>query len=78
MCASRGRRRRKAARIRAELTKLRADALVGRPHAVAWAFNIRAPTSRTRRSRCLAIVRQAGRPSLLYRRPKLAQDVRRR
>src|SRR5467141_209055 len=70
----------KLARIRAELTKLRADALVvSDPHAVAWAFNIRgADVAHTPLPLAFAIVPQAGRPSLFIDGRKLAQDVRRR
>ena len=70
----------KLARIRAELTKLRADALVvSDPHAVAWAFNIRgADVAHTPLPLAFAIVAQAGRPSLFIDGRKLAQDVRRR
>src|SRR5216683_2791004 len=56
----------KLTRIRGELTKLRADALVvSDPHAVAWAFNIRgADVAHTPLPLAFAIVPQAGRPSL--------------
>jgi len=70
----------KLARIRAELTKLRADALiVSDPHAVAWTFNIRgADVAHTPLPLAFAIVPQAGRPSLYIDGRKLSQGVRSR
>ena len=70
----------KLARIRAEVAKLRADALVvSDPHAVAWAFNIRgADVAHTPLPLAFAIVPQAGRPSLYVDGRKLSNDVRNR
>src|SRR5215467_12154810 len=70
----------KLARIRTELTKLRADALiVSDPHAVAWTFNIRgADVAHTPLPLAFAIVPQAGRPSLYVDGRKLSQEVRSR
>src|SRR5215468_8240270 len=70
----------KLARIRTELTKLRADALiVSDPHAVAWTFNIRgADVAHTPLPLAFAIVPQAGRPSLYVDERKLSNDVRNR
>ena len=60
----------KLARIRAELAKLRADALVvSDPHAVAWAFNIRgADVAHTPLPLAFAIVPQRGPAGALCRR----------
>jgi Xaa-Pro aminopeptidase len=68
----------KLARIRAELTKVRADALVvSDPHAVAWAFNIRgADVAHTPLPLAFAIIPRAGRPSLYVDARKLSNDVR--
>jgi Xaa-Pro aminopeptidase len=68
----------KLARIRAELTKLRADALVvSDPHAIAWAFNIRgADVAHTPLPLAFAIIPQAGRPSLYIDARKLSNEVR--
>jgi len=68
----------KLARIRAELTKLRADALVvSDPHAIAWAFNIRgADVAHTPLPLTFAIIPQAGRPSLYIDGRKLSNEVR--
>ena len=68
----------KLARIRAELAKLRADALVvSDPHAVAWAFNIRgADVAHTPLPLAFAIVPQRGRPALYVDGRKLSNDVR--
>ena len=68
----------KLARIRAEVAKLRADALVvSDPHAVAWAFNIRgADVPHTPLPLAFAIVPQAGRPSLYIDGRKLSNDIR--
>jgi len=70
----------KLARIRAEVAKMRADALVvSDPHAVAWAFNIRgADVAHTPLPLAFAIVPQAGRPSLYVDGRKLSNDVRNR
>jgi Xaa-Pro aminopeptidase len=68
----------KLARIRAELAKLRADALVvSDPHAVAWAFNIRgSDVAHTPLPLAFAVVPQAGRPALFVDGRKLSNDVR--
>src|SRR3954464_13984383 len=68
----------KLARIRAELVKLRADALVvSDPHAVAWAFNIRgAAVAHTPLPLAFAVIPQAGRPALFVDGRKLSNDVR--
>jgi Xaa-Pro aminopeptidase len=70
----------KLARVRAEVAKLRADALVvSDPHAVAWAFNIRGvDVAHTPLPLAFAIVPQAGRPSLYVDGRKLSNDVRNR
>ena len=70
----------KLARIRAEVAKLRADALVvSDPHAVAWAFNIRgADVGHTPLPLAFAVVPQAGRPSLYVDGRKLSNKVRNR
>jgi Xaa-Pro aminopeptidase len=70
----------KLARIRAELAKLRADALVvSDAHAVAWAFNIRgADVAPTPLPLAFAIVPSEGRPSLYVDGRKLSNDVRHR
>src|SRR6266540_6796209 len=70
----------KLARIRAELAKQPADALVvSDPHAVAWAFNIRgADVAHTPLPLAFAIVPQADRPSLYIDGRKLSNDVRNR
>jgi Xaa-Pro aminopeptidase len=70
----------KLARIRAEVAKLRADALVvSDPHAVAWAFNIRgADVAHTPLPLAFAVVPQAERPSLYVDGRKLSNDVRNR
>jgi Xaa-Pro aminopeptidase len=68
----------KLARIRSEIGKLRADALVvSDPHAVAWAFNIRgADVAHTPLPLAFAVIPQAGRPSLFVDGRKLSKDVR--
>jgi Xaa-Pro aminopeptidase len=68
----------KLERIRAEIAKLRADALVvSDPHAVAWAFNIRgADVGHTPLPLAFAIVPREGRPSLFVDGRKLSNDVR--
>jgi Xaa-Pro aminopeptidase len=70
----------KLARIRAELGKLRADALVvSDPHAVAWAFNIRgADVGHTPLPLAFAIVPKEGRPALYLDGRKLGNEVRHR
>jgi Xaa-Pro aminopeptidase len=70
----------KLARIRAEIAKLKADALVlSDPHAVAWTFNIRgADVAHTPLPLAFAIVPQDGRPSLYVDGRKLSNDVRHR
>jgi Xaa-Pro aminopeptidase len=68
----------KLARIRAELAKLRAEALVvSDPHAVAWAFNIRgADVAHTPLPLAFAVIPQAARPALFVDGRKLSNDVR--
>jgi Xaa-Pro aminopeptidase len=70
----------KLLRIRAELGKLKADALVvSDPHAVAWSFNIRgSDVQHTPLPLSFAIVPAEGRPSLYVDGRKLANDVRHR
>jgi Xaa-Pro aminopeptidase len=70
----------KLERIRAEIVKLRADALVmSDPHAVAWAFNIRgADVAHTPLPLAYAIVPCEGRPALYVDGRKLSNDVRNR
>jgi Xaa-Pro aminopeptidase len=70
----------KLARIRTELAKQRADALVvSDPHAVAWTFNIRgADVPHTPLPLAFAIVPQADRPSLYIDGRKLSNEVRNR
>ncbi len=67
-------------RIRTEVRKLRADALVvSDPQAVAWAFNIRgADVAHTPLPLSFAIISKAGRPSLFVDGRKLSNDVRNR
>ncbi len=68
----------KLARIRTELAKQPADALVvSDPHAVAWTFNIRgADVAHTPLPLAFAIVPQADRPSLYIDGRKLSNEVR--
>jgi Xaa-Pro aminopeptidase len=68
----------KLERIRAELAKLRVDALViSDPHAVAWAFNIRGTdVPHTPLPLAFAIVPREGRPSLFVDARKLSNQVR--
>jgi Xaa-Pro aminopeptidase len=68
----------KLARVRAEIEKLKADALVvSDPHAVAWTFNIRgADVAHTPLPLAFAIVPHAGRPLLFVDGRKLSNDVR--
>src|SRR6266446_4319737 len=68
----------KLARIRAELTKLRADALVvSDPHAFAWAFNIRgSDVAHTPLPLAYAIVNREGRPALYVDSRKLTNAMR--
>ena len=70
----------KLARIRAELAKQRADALVvSDPHAVAWTFNIRgADVAHTPLPLAFAVISQADRPSLYIDGRKLSNEVRSR
>jgi Xaa-Pro aminopeptidase len=68
----------KLARIRTELAKLRADALlVSDPHAVAWMFNIRgADVPHTPLPLAFAIIPLVGRPALYVDGRKLSNDAR--
>ena len=68
----------KLARIRAELSKLRADTLmVSDPQNVAWAFNIRgSDVAHTPLALAFAIVPREGRPALYVDGAKLDNDVR--
>jgi Xaa-Pro aminopeptidase len=68
----------KLARIRNEIGKLRADALVvSDPQAMAWAFNIRgADVAHVPVPLGFAIVRKEGRPSLYLDARKLSNEVR--
>ena len=68
----------KLARIRAEIAKLEADALVvSDPHAVAWTFNIRgADVAHTPLPLAFAIVPREGRAALYIDGRKLANAVR--
>ncbi len=68
----------KIARIRTEIAKARADALVlSDPHALAWTFNIRgADVAHTPLPLGYAIVRKEGRPSLYLDARKLDNTVR--
>src|SRR5437763_1765669 len=72
--------REKLARIRPELEKLRADALVvSDPHAVAWTFNIRGhDVAHTPLPLAFALVPRDGRPVLYVDGRKLSNDVRHR
>jgi Xaa-Pro aminopeptidase len=68
----------KLARIRAELAKLRADALVvSDPQNVAWAFNIRgSDVAHTPLALAFAKILREGRPALYIAESKLDQEVR--
>ena len=68
----------KLKRVRAELGKLRADALVvSDPQNVAWAFNIRgADVAHTPLALAFALIPREGRPSLYIDAGKLSNDVR--
>ncbi len=68
----------KLARIKSEVTSLRADALViSDPHAVAWAFNIRgSDVAHTPLPLAYAIVPQDSRPTLYVDSGKLTNAVR--
>jgi len=68
----------KIKRIRAELSKLRADALlVSDPQNVAWAFNIRGgDVAHTPLALAFALVPREGRPVLYVDAAKLGNDVR--
>jgi Xaa-Pro aminopeptidase len=70
----------KLSRVRAELQKLNADALVvPDPHAVAWLFNIRgSDVPHTPVVLAFALVPKAGRPSLYIDSRKLGNEVRHR
>jgi Xaa-Pro aminopeptidase len=70
----------KLERIRAEIAKLRADAMVvSDPHAVAWAFNIRgADVAHTPLPLAFSIIPREGHPSLFVDGRKLSNDVRSR
>jgi Xaa-Pro aminopeptidase len=70
----------KLARIRAEIERLRADAIVvSDPHAVAWTFNIRgADVAHTPLLLGFAIIPRQGRPSLFIDARKLSNEVRNR
>jgi Xaa-Pro aminopeptidase len=70
----------KLERIRGEIAKLRADAMVvSDPHAVAWAFNIRgADIAHTPLPLAFSIIPREGRPSLFVDGRKLSNDVRSR
>ncbi len=70
----------KLARVRADMQKLGADALVvSDPHAVSWLFNIRgSDVPHTPVVLAFAIVPKAGRPSLYIEGRKLGNDVRHR
>src|SRR5262245_19039166 len=68
----------KLSRIRPEIAKLRADALVvSDPHNVAWTFNIRgSDVAHTPLPLAFAIVPREGRPALYVDGRKLGNDVR--
>jgi Xaa-Pro aminopeptidase len=68
----------KLARVRPEIGKLKADAIVvSDPHAVAWAFNIRgSDVAHTPLPLAFAIVPREGRPSLYIDGRKLSNEVR--
>jgi Xaa-Pro aminopeptidase len=68
----------KIKRIRSEITKLRADALlVSDPQNVAWAFNIRgADVAHTPLALAFALIPRDGRPSLYVDAGKLSNNVR--
>jgi Xaa-Pro aminopeptidase len=70
----------KLSRIRPEIARLKADALVvSDPHNVAWAFNIRgSDVSHTPLPLAFAVIARAGRPALYVDNRKLANDVRMR
>src|SRR3984893_6170329 len=68
----------KLARIRPEIGKLKADALViSDPHCVAWTFNIRgSDVPHTPLPLAFAVIPREGRPALYVDGRKLANDVR--
>lgn len=68
----------KLSRIRPEITRLRADALVvSDPHNIAWTFNIRgSDVPHTPLPLAFAIIPHTGRPSLYIDGRKLGTDVR--
>ena len=70
----------KLARVRAELQKLNADALVvSDPHAVSWLFNIRgSDIPHTPVVLAFAVVPKEGRPALYVDGRKLSNDIRHR
>ncbi len=70
----------KLARVRSELEKLAADALVvSDPHAVSWLFNIRgSDIAHTPVVLAFAVAAKAGRPALYIDGRKLGSDVRHR
>src|SRR5262245_60153567 len=70
----------KLARIRAEIEKLHADAIVvSDPHAVAWVFNIRgADVAHTPLPLAFAIIPREGRPGLFIDGRKLSNEARNR
>ncbi|MCC6780649.1 MAG: aminopeptidase P family protein [Hyphomicrobiales bacterium] len=70
----------KLERVRSELARLRADALViSDPHAVAWVFNIRgADVAHTPLPLAFAIVPREGRPTLFLDGRKLSNEARER
>ncbi len=70
----------KLARIRSEIARLRADALVvSDPHALAWTFNIRgSDVAHTPLPLGFAVIPQEGRPALYLDGQKLAPEVRSR
>jgi Xaa-Pro aminopeptidase len=70
----------KLARLRPEIGRLKADALVvSDPHAVAWTFNIRgSDVAHTPLPLAFAVVPREGRPTLYVDGRKLSNDVRHR
>jgi Xaa-Pro aminopeptidase len=68
----------KLARIRAELAKLKCDAVVvGDPHAACWTFNIRgSDVAHTPLALAVAVVPREGRPALFVDGRKLSNAVR--
>ncbi len=70
----------KLSRVRSEIAKLKADALVvSDPHAVAWTFNIRgSDVAHTPLPLAFAVVPREGRPALYVDGRKLSNQVRNR